>query len=136
MTIVVPAGNPGGVHGLSDLADPDLFVVICAPQVPCGAATATIEQASGVRISADSEESAVSDVLGKVRSGQADAGIVYASDLVTAGEGVEQVIIPAAVNATNAYLIAAVTPAGRQFVDLVLSDAGQTVLRDDGFGPP
>lgn len=135
MSIAVPPGNPAGVTDLRDLADPGLNVVICAPQVPCGAATATIERAAGVQIAADSEESAVADVLGKVSSGQADAGIVYTSDLVTAGE-LEEIAIPAELNATNTYLIAAVDAAGEGFTDLVLSAAGQRVLADDGFGPP
>lgn len=136
MTIVVPAGNPGQVRELADLEAGDLNVVICAPQVPCGAATVKVEQNAGLRISADSEESAVADVLGKVRSGQADAGIVYASDLVTADRDVEAVGIPESVNATNVYWIAPVTAQGQRFVDLVLSDAGQQVLAEDGFGPP
>ena len=134
MTIVVPEGNPGEVRGIADLSDPDLTVVICAPQVPCGAATAAVEQAAGVDIAADSEESAVADVLGKVSSGQADAGIVYESDLGSAA--VTGVVIPDAVNATNTYLIAARDARGREFLDTVASEQGQQVLADDGFGPP
>ncbi len=135
MTIAVPRGNPGGVTGLRDLTRDDLNVVICAPQVPCGAATAAIEKAADVVIAADSEESAVADVLGKVSSGQADAGIVYVSDLTTAA-AVEGVAIPEAVNATNLYLIASVEESGRPFAELVLSEQGRAVLIDDGFGPP
>ena len=136
MTIVVPEGNPGGVTTLADLRNEDLNVVICAPQVPCGAATVKVEQAAGVTISADSEESAVADVMGKVTSGQADAGVVYVSDLTTAGNAVTAVPIPDEVNATNTYLIAAVTEPGQGFVDFVLSEQGQRILADDGFGPP
>lgn len=134
MTIVVPEGNPGEVRGIADLSNPDLTVVICAPQVPCGAATVAVEQAAGVDIAADSEESAVADVLGKVSSGQADAGIVYESDLGSAA--VTGVVIPDAVNATNTYLIAARDARGREFLDTVASEQGQQVLADDGFGPP
>lgn len=134
MTIVVPQGNPGGIRELADLSDPDLTVVICAPQVPCGAATAAIERAAGVDVAADSEESAVADVLGKVSSGQADAGIVYRSDL--GSPGVIGIAVSEAVNATNTYLIAARDGDGRAFMDTVLSEQGQQVLADYGFGPP
>lgn len=138
MTIVVPADNPGEVGGLSDLTDPALLVVVCAPQVPCGAATARIEQSSGIDIAADSEEGSVADVLGKIRSGQADAGVVYTSDVVTAGSDVRGIGIPRAVNTVNRYPIATVGDdrIGRAFVDLVLSDRGRAVLRDAGFGVP
>lgn len=136
MTIVVPKGNPGGVTSLSDLARPELNVVVCAPQVPCGVATSRIETSAGISIAADSEESAVADVLGKVSSGQADAGIVYVSDSATAADKVSAVAIPDSVNTTNVYLIAALSGQGQQFADFVLSDQGQQVLADDGFGPP
>lgn len=136
MTIVVPTGNPGGVKSLDDLANPELNVVICAPQVPCGAATRRIEDAAGISIAADSEESAVADVLGKVTSGQADAGIVYVSDVTFAAETVSAVPIPEDVNTTNVYLIAALSDQGRQFADFVLSDEGQQALDGAGFGPP
>jgi molybdate transport system substrate-binding protein len=136
MTIVVPKGNPGGVRGLSDLANEDLNVVVCAPQVPCGASTTAIERAAGVQITPDSQESAVADVLGKVTSGQADAGVVYVSDAFNTPGHVEEIQIPDNVNMTNLYLIAPVTGGGQAFVDLVLSDAGQQVLADNGFGPP
>ena len=134
MTIVIPEGNPGAVRGIADLSNPDLTVVICAPQVPCGAATAAIEQSAGIDIAADSEESAVADVLGKVSSGQADAGIVYQSDLGSAG--VTGIAIPDSVNAINTYMIAARDTRGREFLDTVLSEQGQQVLADNGFGPP
>jgi molybdate transport system substrate-binding protein len=136
MTMVVPAGNPAGVKSLDDLTNPKLNVVICAPQVPCGAATRRVEDAAGISIAADSEESAVADVLGKVTSGQADAGIVYVSDVTVAGETVSAVPIPEDVNTANVYLIAALSDQGQQFADFVLSDQGQQALDDAGFGPP
>ncbi|MFE7629316.1 molybdate ABC transporter substrate-binding protein, partial [Kocuria sp. NPDC057446] len=89
LTVVVPAGNPAGVRSFRDLAEPGVQVVVCAPQVPCGAAAEQVEEASGVRLSPVSEEGAVTDVLGKVTSGQADAGLVYATDARAAGDAVE-----------------------------------------------
>ncbi len=138
MQIVVPAGNPGRVTGLADLASPDLLVVVCAPQVPCGAATSRIEARSGIDISADSEENSVTDVLGKVRAGEADAGIVYASDVRTAGPAVDAIPIATGDNTVNRYPIVQVSedPQAREFVDLVLSPQGRDVLRETGFGPP
>ena len=84
LTLVTPPGNPKGVQQFSDLADPDLQVVVCAPQVPCGAATETVERFTGVALRPVSEESSVTDVLGKVVSGQADAVLVYVTDAADA----------------------------------------------------
>jgi molybdate transport system substrate-binding protein len=138
LQIVVPAGNPGGVGGFSDLTDPSLRVVVCAPQVPCGAATVRVEENSGVEIAPASEESSVTDVLGKVTSGQADAGVVYRSDVISAGPAVQGLRIPARDNTVNRYPIAVASdrPDAAGFVELVLSDQGQQILRDHGFGPP
>lgn len=86
LTIVVPPGNPKGIASFADLAKEGTQLVICAPQVPCGAATKKVETATGETLSPVSEESSVTDVLNKVTSGQADAGIVYVttrSPLVT-----------------------------------------------------
>ncbi len=138
MSIVVPADNPGNVTGLADLERPELLVVVCAPQVPCGAATSRIEASSGIDIWADSEESSVTDVLGKVRTGEADAGIVYASDVQAASPQVKAISIPVRYNTVNRYPIALVSedPQARAFIDLVLSPQGRRVLRETGFGPP
>ena len=80
LTIVTPPGNPKGIASFADLAKPGTTVVVCAPQVPCGSATEKVEKATGVTLAPVSEESAVTDVLGKITSGQADAGLVYVTD--------------------------------------------------------
>lgn len=139
MTVAVSADNPGDVTGLSSLAEPALNVVVCAPQVPCGAATTRIEEASGIDIDADSEESSVTDVLNKVATGEADAGIVYLSDVATQGGSVIAIDIPAEVNTTNKYSIAVLSEAAdgqaaQQFVDLVTRPEGQQILAEAGFG--
>lgn len=136
MTLVMPTGNPGDVTSLLDLQKPELNVVVCAPQVPCGAATQRVAKAADISIAADSEESAVTDVLGKVTSGEADVGVVYVSDVVAAGDGVESLPIADAVNTTNTYLIAAVSDSGQAFTDFVVSGEGRQILADTGFGPP
>ncbi|MBF4571223.1 molybdate ABC transporter substrate-binding protein [Herbiconiux sp. VKM Ac-1786] len=141
LTIAVPPGNPGGVARLADLADPGIATVLCAPQVPCGAAAETLEKAAGVTIPAVSEESSVTDVLGKVTSGEADAGLVYVTDVVAAGDAVEGIDIAESAEAVNTYPIAPVAgaqnpAAARAFVELVTGSAGRDVLAAAGFGAP
>lgn len=139
MMIAVPPGNPAGISAFADLARPGVDVVVCAPQVPCGAATTRVEANTGVTLSPVSEEGSVTDVLGKVTSGQADAGVVYVTDVSAAGDAVLGVRIPADVNAATTYPIAVLAGSGDQtlagqFRDLVLGAQGQKVLADAGFG--
>lgn len=141
LTIVTPPGNPGDVTSFADLAAPGTQVVVCAPQVPCGSAAETLEKATGVTLSPVSEESAVTDVLGKITSGQADAGLVYVTDAVSAGDQVTTVPFPEASAAPNTYPIVALDESGnpdaaRQFVDLVTGPKGQEVLAAAGFAAP
>lgn len=138
LTLIVPEGNPAGVTGLdSSLDGADL--VVCAPEVPCGAATVALAEALGVTLNPVSEEQKVTDVRGKVESGEADAGIVYATDAISA-QGVEQIEIPDG-GVVNHYPIAvtrsAENPAAAQvFVDAVVSPRGQEILASYGFGAP
>lgn len=141
LTIVVAPGNPKRVTSFQDLTQPGLSVVVCAPQVPCGSATQKAEQAIGVRLDPVSEESQVTDVLNKVLTGQADAGVVYATDAQGAGDAVTAVAFPEAAEAVNTYPIGILSQAtdpelARKFVDLVTGDAGQKILAAAGFGPP
>lgn len=140
LTLIVPAGNPAGVTGLdSSLEGADL--VICAPAVPCGEATAKLAAELGVTLSPVSEEQKVTDVRGKVESGEADAGIVYTTDAAGAGDKVESIALPDS-SVVNHYPIAvtrnaAQGEAAQAFIDFVLSEAGQKVLQDTyGFGAP
>ena len=114
--------------------------VLCAPQVPCGAAAVRVEQASGVSITPVSEEQSAAAVLGKVTAAEADAGIVYVTDARQAGPRVAEVPIPPEVNATNTYPIVILKespqPAlAEEFIALVQGPQGQDVLRRAGFGP-
>ena len=140
LTIVTPPGNPAGVTSFADLAKPGLNVVVCAPQVPCGAATATVEKNTGVTLTPVSEENSVTDVLGKVTSGQVDAGLVYVTDAKNAGDKVTEVTFPEAAVVMNVYPIATLTAATQpalatKFVDLVVGPEGQQVLAAAGFTP-
>jgi molybdate transport system substrate-binding protein len=141
LTIVTAPGNPKKIASFKDLAQPGLSVVVCAPQVPCGSATATVEKATGVKLNPVSEESQVTDVLGKVTSGQADAGLVYVTDAQGAGDKVTAVAFPESSEAVNTYPIAVLKQSKNQdlakkFVDLVTGEAGQKVLNAAGFAKP
>ncbi|MDR6867740.1 molybdate transport system substrate-binding protein [Microbacterium resistens] len=141
LQIAVAPGNPHGVDGLASLSDTAHSVVVCAPEVPCGNAAKTLLTAAGVTVTPASEEQNVSAVLAKVKSGEADAGIVYRTDVTAAGSAVTGVQIDGAENATNVYPIAALKAApnpraAEAFVAFVLSPAGQKVLAGFGFGAP
>ena len=141
LRIVVPPANPAGITSFADLAEQGVKTVVCAPAVPCGAATAAVEEASGVELRPVSEESSVSDVLGKVASGEADAGIVYVTDAEAAGDSVTAIALPEAEGIVNTYPISAVrgssNPAlAAEFLEFVSGDEGLEVLADAGFGAP
>jgi molybdate transport system substrate-binding protein len=138
LEIAVPPDNPAGIESFADLAQDGVYVVVCAPEVPCGAAAVKVEDATGVDIQPVSEEQSVTDVLAKVTSGEADAGLVYMTDVIAAGDGVQGIPFTESAEAVNTYPIVALKDAGdgdlaQQFVDLVLSDTGQTILQDAGF---
>ncbi|HVH21969.1 MAG TPA: molybdate ABC transporter substrate-binding protein, partial [Pseudonocardia sp.] len=103
LQIATTPGNPKGIATFADLAKPDLKVVVCAPQVPCGAAAEKIEKATGVTLTPVSEEPDVKSTLGKVSSGDADAGLVYVTDVAAAGTTVQGVSFPEADQATTNY---------------------------------
>ena len=141
LEIATPPGNPGGVTDFASLADPDLKVVVCAPEVPCGAAAATVETATGVELTPVSEESSVTDVLGKVVSGEADAGLVYVTDVAAAGDTVEGIEFDEASEAVTTYPIVALTGSdapdvAAAFTAFVAGPDGQAVLAAAGFGKP
>ena len=145
LTVVTPKGDPGHVSTLADLARPGVTTVVCAPQVPCGAATRELLATAGLTVRPVSEESSVTDVLGKVTSGQADAGLVYVTDATGAGDAVRIVSTPEARTIVNVYPIAlarhAVEDPARKataeaFVNAVTSAKGRQVLTRAGFGVP
>lgn len=138
LTIAVAPGNPKQILSFQDLTKPGLNVVVCAPQVPCGSATQKVEDATGVQLAPVSEESSVTDVLNKVTTGQADAGLVYVTDAMGAGDKVAAVAFPESAGAVNTYPIAALKTAGnaelaRKFIDAVTGEAGQKTLSAAGF---
>jgi molybdate transport system substrate-binding protein len=141
LQIVVEQGNPRDVTGLEGLARDDLKVVLAAEEVPAGRYARQALDKLGVAVKAVSLEDNVKAVVTKVSLGEADAGIVYATDVAAGGDKVQGVDIPTEQNVTATYPIATVKAGGNQeqaqaFMDLVRSDQGQQVLEGHGFLPP
>ena len=139
LAIAVAPGNPKGLKSFRDLLG--VSVVVCAPQVPCGAPAARLEKRLEVKLSPVSEESSVADVVNKVITGQADAGLVYATDIRAAGGKLDEVPFPEAATAVNTYQIVTLQSArnpaaATRFVDQVTGPAGRAVLTAAGFGTP
>ena len=139
LTIAVPAGNPGGVNGPADL--PRVSLVVCAEQVPCGAAAAEVIARNRLAVRPVSYEPDARSVLMKIRTDEADAGLVYVTDVAAAADEVQRVPIPAETNAMTTYQ-AAVTAesdsrqAAAQFVRFLAEPQAQALLAEAGFGPP
>ena len=141
LEIAVPPDNPAKVTSFADLTKPGVKVVVCAAQVPCGAAAAKIELATNTVIKPVSEENAVTDVLGKVESGEADAGLVYVTDVKGAADKVKGIQFEESKEAVNTYPIAALTGSksadlAGEFVQAVTGTEGQQVLAAAGFAKP
>lgn len=138
MVMVVPAGNPAGLESVEDITEDTTFV-LCDPQVPCGTVSESIIEAKGLDVTADSLEHQVADVLGKVTSGEADAGWVYATDAAAAGDAVEVIEIEGAEEFTNSIFGAVVAESenpesAQQLLDL-LADDFDSVWTDYDFTP-
>jgi molybdate transport system substrate-binding protein len=141
LQIIVAKGNPKGVKGLEDLSNPDDKVVLAAPDVPAGKYARQALDAQHVTVKPVSLEDNVKAVVTKVSLGEADAGIVYVTDVTAGGDKVEGVDIPDAQNVPATYPIAVVKDSTHQsqaqsFMNMVLSDQGQQVLKSFGFLPP
>lgn len=141
LQIAVPKGNPGRVAALADLARTELDVALCAAQVPCGAAAARAFARAGLRAAPDTLEQDVKAVLAKVRLGEVDAGLVYATDVRAAGGDVEGVAFPESQAAENDYPVVVLdgaddAQAAAQFVALLTSPEGRAVLTAAGFSTP
>lgn len=135
LEIAVQPGDPRSITGIVDFADPELAIAVCAVEVPCGAAAQKAFAAADVTPSIDTYEADVKAVLSRVQLGDADAGLVYRTDVLAADdvEGIEL-----AEDTTTLYPIAATSEDAdaADFLDFVLSARGQAVLRAAGFGAP
>ena len=138
LQVVVPAGNPKGIKGLADLANPGTVVILCAPAVPCGNYANQALTKAGVKVTPKSLEQDVNAVVSKVSLGEADAGIVYVTDVKAAGTRVQAVDIPDVQNVIASYPMATIKGGanprgGAAFIDFVLSVPGQAILARYGF---
>jgi molybdate transport system substrate-binding protein len=141
LEIATPPDNPAHIASFADLAKPGVKVAVCAPEVPCGAATAQMETVTGVTLKPVSEEQSVTDVLGKVTSGEADAGLVYVTDVAGAGSKVKGITFPQSGKVVNTYPIVALKDSkhadlAQEFEDMVTGRTGQSVLAAAGFAKP
>lgn len=141
LQIIVGPGNPTGITGVADLANEDLIVVTCAPEVPCGKYAAEIFANAGVTVTPKSLEENVKAVVSKVTLGEADAGIVYRTDVIAAGADAVGVEIPEDVNVVAEYPVVVTKDApnadgAQAFIDVVLSEQGRTILDSYGFLAP
>ena len=140
LELVVAAGNPQHVTGLSDLARSGLVVVLCAPTVPCGRYAAQALKKAGVTAKPSSQEADVKAVVSKVALGEADAGIVYVTDVKAAGNRVQGVGIPSDVNVVADYPVAVLMDSqnpdlAKAFISYLLGDGERTLTRY-GFTSP
>jgi molybdate transport system substrate-binding protein len=138
LAIATPAGNPARVDGLADLARPGLEVVLCASTAPCGAAADAVLARAGVSVPGASREIDARATLAKVRLGEADAAVVYRSDVVSAGRAVTGVALPPAENTTVDYPLVRLsdTPDAVAFTALVTGPEGRAALTSAGFTGP
>jgi molybdate transport system substrate-binding protein len=141
MEIATPPDNPKHIAAVGDLAKSGVKVALCQAQVPCGATAAKVFANAKVTVKPVTEEPDVKSVLAKVTTGEVDAGVVYVTDVRSAGAKVTGIPIPDSVNASTEYPIAALTHApnasgAQAFVAYVVSSAGQQVLTQDGFQAP
>jgi molybdate transport system substrate-binding protein len=141
LTIIVAKGNPKKIASVKDLAAPDLIVVTAAPQVPIGAYAQQVFTKAGVTVTPKSLEENVKAVVTKVTAGEADAGIVYATDVDAAGDRAEGVAIPDDLNVIATYPMAAIKHApnasgAQAFIAYVTGSAGQATLAEYGFAAP
>lgn len=141
LQIAVPEGNPAGITGLEDFAREELFIGLCAEEVPCGDFARQVLDEAGVVPSIDTNETDVRALLTKIEAGELDAGITYVTDVLATGGAVEGVEIPDELNVVAGYPIAVLTSApnpdaASAFVDFVLSADGRSILEEFEFSVP
>jgi molybdate transport system substrate-binding protein len=141
LEIAIPPSNPGNVTSVTDLAKPGVKVAVCDPAVPCGVVATQVFKNAKITVTPKASLPDVKHTLADVESGEVDAGLVYVTDVRSAGAKVKGVMIPSDVNANTVYPIAALKSARNSavaaaFVAYVLSADGQQVLAADGFSKP
>jgi molybdate transport system substrate-binding protein len=141
LEIIVGPGNPEGITEVADLANPEIIFITCAPEVPIGAYTAEVFTKAGVTVTPASYEENVRGIVTKVTLGEADAGIVYKTDVTAVGDQAEGVAIPVDLNLVAEYPLVVTkeapnAEAGQAFVGFVLGEQGLKILASYGFTAP
>ena len=139
--LAVPADNPAGIKSFEDLQKDSVKYVVCVTTAPCGAASAALLKSNSISHQPVSEEVDVKSVLAKVEAGEADAGMVYQTDVTAAGDKVTGVDVPGAADSPNRYFVAVTKNVeeeglAKDWIELMLYSDGQKVLTDAGFGSP
>ncbi|MEP7203308.1 MAG: molybdate ABC transporter substrate-binding protein [Ilumatobacteraceae bacterium] len=141
LQIIVEPGNPKGITGVADLARPDVLYVTCAPEVPIGKYALQVLTNAGVTVAPVSLEENVKGIVTKVTLGEADAGIVYKTDVTAAGDQAGGVDIPDNINVVATYPVVATKAAtnaegAQAFIDFVVGEKGQAILASYGLLAP
>ena len=132
--LAVPAGNPGSVSGLADLARPDLRIVLCAPEVPCGVLAREVTTTAGIDAAVDSYESSVRAVRSRLELDEADAGLIYTTDFTGGVEAVPVEGLAELVTTYHLVVVDADDADAENLVDLMTGPVGREILADLGFG--
>lgn len=139
--LAVPADNPGQISSFADLQKSTVKYVVCVKTAPCGAAGEKVLAGNKITHAPVSEEVDVKSVLAKVTGNEADAGLVYKTDVIAAGTAVTGFAVPGADASPNTYWVTVThdakrSPLAKAWIDLMQSGAGQAVFADAGFGKP
>lgn len=139
--VAVPTNNPAKVTSVNDLAKSSVKTALCQPQVPCGVVATQVFKNAKITVKPVTLQPDVKSVLTQVELGNVDAGVVYVTDVMAAGSKVKGVTIPADLNSSTLYPIAALTHSkypsvAQAFVAYVMSPTGEQVLKAAGFEQP
>lgn len=137
--LAVPKDNPAHLHAFADLDHHGVDYLTCVPSAPCGSAATALLRAAGVSRKPVSQEVDVKSVLGKVEEGEADAGLVYRTDVTASAGKVIGIDVPGAGEHPNTYWVAVTAQAkadalARDWVTFLTGKEAQAVLSTAGFG--
>lgn len=140
LVVITPPGNPQHLTSFADLGRPGLRLTLCGAPSTCGSATQLVESRTGVHLHPQSVEPTSNNVVKAVTSGKADAGVVFMTDALAAGDTVSWSALPGDYAKVTAWLAVVKgsdqSREATQFVAEVTSDKGRQILMDNGFYQP